>query len=249
MTGYIGKALELLKSYISLFIHGLYICDILCRSTVYLFKCYRNFNDQSSCFHLLYFIKVFAETVAAKQVTSNPPEWKCCNHCFRSAIDIHKHTSLEHSEEIDSKTMDALKKVRSACSTSKRILEHTEPGEGQEDKHQRSREPLDPSKIPNRCVDLAGVSAGESTSKRRHCSYSEDDVRPWLPTATQCDAEDKESSCDKKSRTAEGQVLLFYKYVDLTDPTDICEWQRELCRRLHLHGKVYYFLSIISYQI
>lgn len=204
---------------------------------LYLFKCYRNFNDQSSCFHLLYCIKVFAETVAAKQVTSNPPEWKCCNHCFRSAIDIHKHTSLEHSEEIDSKTMDALKKARSASSTSKRILENAAAGEGQEDEHQRSRETLDEGKIPNRCVNPEGVGAGEST--RRHCFYSEDDVRPWLPTVTQCDAEDEES------RIKEGQVLLFYKYVDLADPADICEWQRELCRRLHLHGKVYYCLSII----
>eukprot|EP00057_Strongylocentrotus_purpuratus_P033960 XP_793430.1 PREDICTED: thiosulfate sulfurtransferase/rhodanese-like domain-containing protein 2 [Strongylocentrotus purpuratus] len=176
--------------------------------------------------------KVFAETVAAKQLTSNPPEWKCCNHCFRSAIDIHKHTSLEHSEEIDSKTMDALKKARTACSTSKYILENAEPGEGQKNKHQGSRE------TPNGCVNPAGVCAGESTSKRRHCSYSEDDVRPWLPMVTQCDAEDEESRCDKKSRTKEGQVLLFYKYVDLADPADICEWQRELCRRLHLHGKI-----------
>jgi predicted sulfurtransferase len=35
-----------------------------------------------------------------------------------------------------------------------------------------------------------------------------------------------------------GNVLLFYKYVTIEDPETIAQWQRELCSRLNLTGKI-----------
>eukprot|EP00744_Colponema_vietnamica_P001152 GILI01001939.1.p1 GENE.GILI01001939.1~~GILI01001939.1.p1 ORF type:complete len:346 (+),score=66.49 GILI01001939.1:52-1038(+) len=35
-----------------------------------------------------------------------------------------------------------------------------------------------------------------------------------------------------------GEVLLYYKYVDIPDPTAVCSWQKELCERLNLKGRI-----------
>lgn len=35
-----------------------------------------------------------------------------------------------------------------------------------------------------------------------------------------------------------GAVLLFYKYVHIDDPEEHAGWQRELCQRLGLMGKL-----------
>lgn len=37
---------------------------------------------------------------------------------------------------------------------------------------------------------------------------------------------------------SEGEVLLYYCYLDLEDPHRVCAWQTALCQRLHLTGKV-----------
>ncbi|ELU04564.1 hypothetical protein CAPTEDRAFT_225819 [Capitella teleta] len=57
-------------------------------------------------------------------------------------------------------------------------------------------------------------------------SYSEHDEYPWLPLKSNTD------------RGTGATVLLFYKYTDLTDPHHVCEWQRVLCKRLNLTGKI-----------
>ncbi|XP_063953441.1 thiosulfate sulfurtransferase/rhodanese-like domain-containing protein 2 [Lytechinus pictus] len=187
--------------------------------------------------------KVFAETVSTKQVNDHPPEWKCCNICFRSAIDINKHTSIEHGEEIQSKTLAALKALKrgkSTFSSSEDIFESASAGEGLEEHYRRSGKPYDQNKIPDHGFSPPDVDASEGISdcRKKLPSYSEDEVRPWLPIKCNKNTEDEGSYFDNKSMTQEGQVLLFYKYVELTDPPDICEWQKELCRRLHLNGKI-----------
>lgn len=35
-----------------------------------------------------------------------------------------------------------------------------------------------------------------------------------------------------------GRVLLYYHYCHLEDPHVICAWQKALCEKLHLTGKV-----------
>ncbi len=34
------------------------------------------------------------------------------------------------------------------------------------------------------------------------------------------------------------QILLFYKYVDIEDPAQVAEWQREICQKLELKGRI-----------
>lgn len=34
------------------------------------------------------------------------------------------------------------------------------------------------------------------------------------------------------------QVLLYYKYVQLSDPHEICQWQKDLCQQLNLRGRI-----------
>ncbi len=36
----------------------------------------------------------------------------------------------------------------------------------------------------------------------------------------------------------EGVVLLFYNYVEIPDPQEVCKWQKELCTQLQLKGKI-----------
>ena len=45
-----------------------------------------------------------------------------------------------------------------------------------------------------------------------------------------------------------GKVLLYYRYFRVDDPYTICAWQKALCEKLHLTGKVntyHYFLLLI----
>ncbi|MEX0896226.1 MAG: hypothetical protein WDZ94_04855, partial [Patescibacteria group bacterium] len=34
------------------------------------------------------------------------------------------------------------------------------------------------------------------------------------------------------------EILLYYKYIPLTDPQAIHDWQREICKRLDLKGRI-----------
>jgi len=40
------------------------------------------------------------------------------------------------------------------------------------------------------------------------------------------------------AHTDDGVIILFYKYVAVSDPAAVCGWQRRLCERLGLRGKV-----------
>ena len=41
-----------------------------------------------------------------------------------------------------------------------------------------------------------------------------------------------------------GKVVLFYHYCQVEDPQVICSWQKALCAKLHLTGKVILYTSI-----
>jgi UPF0176 protein len=36
----------------------------------------------------------------------------------------------------------------------------------------------------------------------------------------------------------EGIILLFYKYVKIENPTEIYDWQMEMCKKFNLVGKI-----------
>ncbi|XP_061409931.1 thiosulfate sulfurtransferase/rhodanese-like domain-containing protein 2 isoform X3 [Lethenteron reissneri] len=73
---------------------------------------------------------------------------------------------------------------------------------------------------------------------RRAGDEDEEDARgedatmdvPWLPDTTALNLDSRPGE--------EGEVLLFYCYCDVAAPRALCRWQRTLCERLQLTGKV-----------
>lgn len=187
--------------------------------------------------------KVFAEIVAAKQCDDEPQRWICCNQSFGKSLDVYKHISQEHRQEIESRTNAGLEETNLKCNSDnfhvREEQEQLESKDCQERNHIQNQRAQQSCSSCNR-VDEVGSENG--TSRRRKWSYSADDLYPWLP-ALPCDSiEEKEDDVEVKSPKpgvrGEGRVLLFYKYTELEEPENICAWQRELCRRLGLTGKI-----------
>ncbi|XP_071941859.1 thiosulfate sulfurtransferase/rhodanese-like domain-containing protein 2 [Antedon mediterranea] len=62
--------------------------------------------------------------------------------------------------------------------------------------------------------------------------YDNNHTFPWLPS--EVDVNIKTASAEERGC----QVLLFYNYCNLDNPEDICLWQKQLCQRLQLTGKI-----------
>ncbi|KAJ3587947.1 hypothetical protein NHX12_011542 [Muraenolepis orangiensis] len=56
------------------------------------------------------------------------------------------------------------------------------------------------------------------------------DTSSWLP--------DTSHLTEEELQTGPGKVLLYYHYFRLDDPHTVCAWQKALCEKLHLTGKV-----------
>ncbi|XP_061582100.1 thiosulfate sulfurtransferase/rhodanese-like domain-containing protein 2 [Cololabis saira] len=56
------------------------------------------------------------------------------------------------------------------------------------------------------------------------------DVSGWIPDISRVSEE--------QIKTGPGKVLLYYCYCQVEDPRVICAWQKALCEKLHLTGKV-----------
>ncbi|XP_068181047.1 thiosulfate sulfurtransferase/rhodanese-like domain-containing protein 2 [Antennarius striatus] len=56
------------------------------------------------------------------------------------------------------------------------------------------------------------------------------DVSAWIPEMGHISEE--------QLLTGPGRVLLYYHYCKVDDPHLVCDWQRALCEKLHLTGKV-----------
>lgn len=56
------------------------------------------------------------------------------------------------------------------------------------------------------------------------------DVSAWIPETGHISEE--------QLQTGPGKVLLYYHYCQVEDPHVICAWQKALCEKLHLTGKV-----------
>ncbi|KAG2466615.1 TSTD2 protein, partial [Polypterus senegalus] len=64
---------------------------------------------------------------------------------------------------------------------------------------------------------------------------------PFRPPGEAIEGADVDPSpmdTEQKDSEPGGRVLLFYCYCDLQDPNGVCVWQRGLCQRLQLTGKV-----------
>ncbi|XP_017285233.1 thiosulfate sulfurtransferase/rhodanese-like domain-containing protein 2 [Kryptolebias marmoratus] len=56
------------------------------------------------------------------------------------------------------------------------------------------------------------------------------DISAWIPDISHVPEE--------QLKTGPGKVLLFYRYCQVDGPQNICAWQKALCEKLHLTGKV-----------
>ncbi|KAM3866957.1 thiosulfate sulfurtransferase/rhodanese-like domain-containing protein 2 [Diretmus argenteus] len=56
------------------------------------------------------------------------------------------------------------------------------------------------------------------------------DISAWIP--------DTSHITDDQLQKGPGEVLLYYCYCQVEDPHVICAWQKALCEKLHLTGKV-----------
>ncbi|KAM7418153.1 hypothetical protein PAMA_017683 [Pampus argenteus] len=56
------------------------------------------------------------------------------------------------------------------------------------------------------------------------------DISAWIP--------DTRHISEEQLKKGPGKVLLYYHYCQVDDPHIICAWQKALCERLHLTGKV-----------
>uniref|UniRef100_A0A8C6S4S8 Thiosulfate sulfurtransferase/rhodanese-like domain-containing protein 2 n=1 Tax=Neogobius melanostomus TaxID=47308 RepID=A0A8C6S4S8_9GOBI len=56
------------------------------------------------------------------------------------------------------------------------------------------------------------------------------DLSSWTP--------DTSHLSEEQLTRGPGRVLLYYCYTDVADPQAVCAWQKELCEKLHLTGKV-----------
>ncbi|XP_069025588.1 thiosulfate sulfurtransferase/rhodanese-like domain-containing protein 2 isoform X1 [Embiotoca jacksoni] len=56
------------------------------------------------------------------------------------------------------------------------------------------------------------------------------DISAWIPDISRISEE--------QLKNGPGKVLLYYRYCAVEDPHVICAWQKALCEKLHLTGKV-----------
>uniref|UniRef100_A0A665V9L9 Thiosulfate sulfurtransferase/rhodanese-like domain-containing protein 2 n=1 Tax=Echeneis naucrates TaxID=173247 RepID=A0A665V9L9_ECHNA len=56
------------------------------------------------------------------------------------------------------------------------------------------------------------------------------DISAWIP--------DTSHISEEQLQKGPGKVILYYHYCQLEDPHVICAWQKALCEKLHLTGKV-----------
>ncbi len=172
----------------------------------------------------------------------------CCDEIFTVTAEIHKHVAKQHSEIVNQSTTLELQKVNQDCKRRRVCHDRSdvattrlEQGECssprrdlpdmQYDEKDRSGD-LDSNKQATQ-VTTCSQDSSSVTETENHTDVKVGEKHkgtlPWLPS---------EEDCQNLDKNGEGQILLYYKYVDIEKPEDIAEWQRALCRRLHLTGKI-----------
>uniref|UniRef100_A0A3Q1G385 Thiosulfate sulfurtransferase/rhodanese-like domain-containing protein 2 n=1 Tax=Acanthochromis polyacanthus TaxID=80966 RepID=A0A3Q1G385_9TELE len=69
----------------------------------------------------------------------------------------------------------------------------------------------------------------ETQQPNKHSSEAVD-ISTWIP--------DVSHISEEQLKNGPGKVLLYYRYCEVEDPHTICAWQKALCEKLHLTGKV-----------
>ncbi|XP_016353913.1 thiosulfate sulfurtransferase/rhodanese-like domain-containing protein 2 isoform X1 [Sinocyclocheilus anshuiensis] len=87
------------------------------------------------------------------------------------------------------------------------------------------------SEIHQLTTEMLDVMLHHQTHSEEESSNEEStDVSSWIPGASHVPEDDLIKG--------PGEVLLYYCYCQLNDPQIICQWQKELCLKLKLTGKV-----------
>uniref|UniRef100_A0A3P8RQ87 Thiosulfate sulfurtransferase/rhodanese-like domain-containing protein 2 n=1 Tax=Amphiprion percula TaxID=161767 RepID=A0A3P8RQ87_AMPPE len=71
--------------------------------------------------------------------------------------------------------------------------------------------------------------APETQQPNKHQTEAAD-ISAWIP--------DVSHISEEQLKNGPGKVLLYYRYCEVEDPHAICAWQKALCEKLHLTGKV-----------
>ena len=174
----------------------------------------------------------------------------CCDETFNVAAEIHKHVAKEHGEIVNQATTLELQKVKQDSKCQRLLQDRSEVAtirfeqgelslrrgsqDLQYDEKDRSGD-LESSK-KQKTQNENSVTETESHKDTEVCEKYRETL-PWLPS---------EEDCQHLDKNGEGQILLYYRYVDIEKPEEIAEWQRVLCQRLHLAGKVGFFLSLFG---
>uniref|UniRef100_A0A3P9L757 Thiosulfate sulfurtransferase/rhodanese-like domain-containing protein 2 n=2 Tax=Oryzias latipes TaxID=8090 RepID=A0A3P9L757_ORYLA len=79
-------------------------------------------------------------------------------------------------------------------------------------------------------ASLSQLAEEEQTQRLNGREAEEADVSVWIPDVSHVPAE--------QLKNGPGKVLLYYRYCEVEDPHVICAWQKALCERLQLTGKV-----------
>lgn len=137
--------------------------------------------------------------------------WRCCGQTFVQRREVHRHVGTHHA--------DAAAAAAAARGDALQLEWRLSPGA-----------PHDSASA--RAAGEGGRRAGDEDEQEEEDAGGEDatmDV-PWLPDIAALNLDSHPGE--------EGEVLLFYRYCDVAAPRALCRWQRTLCERLQLTGKV-----------
>ncbi|XP_056093608.1 thiosulfate sulfurtransferase/rhodanese-like domain-containing protein 2 [Rhinichthys klamathensis goyatoka] len=79
-------------------------------------------------------------------------------------------------------------------------------------------------------LDVMLRQAHSEDSMEESINDESTDVSSWIPDTSHVQEDDLIKG--------PGEVLLYYCYCRLNDPQMICQWQKELCSKFHMTGKV-----------
>ncbi|KAM4555897.1 thiosulfate sulfurtransferase/rhodanese-like domain-containing protein 2 [Odontesthes bonariensis] len=77
---------------------------------------------------------------------------------------------------------------------------------------------------------LTQLEAGSEAHQSNGLQAEAADISAWMP--------DISHISEEQLKNGPGKVLLYYHYCPVEDPRVICAWQKALCEKLHLTGKV-----------
>lgn len=164
----------------------------------------------------------FAAFVASKRDSSRQEGtyWCCCSQTFMDHSAIHKHVARMHHSEIQ----------QLMTATYEHLLKRIEEdSEGQQ---------LMELKVESVDISAWIPETGHISEQQLHQYLSESSLSP---RSFNCFEVIQLNLLHCFSFRGPGKVLLYYHYGHVEDPNVMCLWQKALCEKLHLTGKVDHF--------